>query len=656
VEYRRTAVIKLDTPESADAHLRETVEQFKYCANTASRWCWHGDDGYHVTSKSKAEQALYDQLREDTELTANLVQKGIRQAVEAVTSGVERLKNDQDTSRPTFTADTTVYDKRSATFHRDHVSLSTVNGRIECDYILPDDADTPPTKYVTDEDYEFRRATLHRRDGDWYLHASMLKEDDDTDTTTGHRTVLGVNQLAVASTGRFWSADEFDHWKQEYQKRRVRERQPHVLATTRYDQLLHPPVRPQLWGWFLSTLDLIVIDEQQQYRGVFGSHVGVVIRRLRRLAKTFDADPTIVACSATIDNPRQHTVQLTGVNPADVHVIDPDTSAGGSTHWLFWQPPRGQQGQARSTHRTTARLAAALVERGLQTIVFTRSRQAAEQCAQVAARRLQRDGSPGLADDVAAYQAALSDERREELEAGLHSGDIRAVWSANALKVGVNIGNLDAVLVDGYPGTRMELFQQAGRAGRGTDPSIVGLVGGGDPLDQYALDHSDNLLDGSVESVECNPRNPRVVTEHLPAAAAEAPLTTDDDTWFGDDLPKYVSALTDAGVLDRSLTSTDVTWTYVPDGGPPPSQHVSLRSINSRSLRITVTPDDQSPPGISASDDRDVLGELPLASGLREAHPGAIYFPGSAVPRHRCRSRPGSATGDSWLLLADRMG
>jgi len=156
-------------------------------------------------------------------LTANLVQKGIRQAVEAVKSGVERLKDGKDTSRPTFTADTAVYDKRSATFHRDHVSLSTPDGRIECDYSLPDDADTPPMKYVTNEDYEFRRATLHRRDGDWYLHASMLKEDD-TDTTTEHRTVLGVdlgvNQLAVASTGRFWSADEFNHWKREYEQRR----------------------------------------------------------------------------------------------------------------------------------------------------------------------------------------------------------------------------------------------------------------------------------------------------------------------------------------------------------------------------------------------------------------------------------------------------
>jgi hypothetical protein len=102
VAYRRTAVIKLDTLEGANKHLRETVEQFKYCANTASEWCWYGDDGYHVTSKVKAEDALYDQLREDTELTANLVQRGIRQAVEAVKSGVERLKNNQDTSYPTF--------------------------------------------------------------------------------------------------------------------------------------------------------------------------------------------------------------------------------------------------------------------------------------------------------------------------------------------------------------------------------------------------------------------------------------------------------------------------------------------------------------------------------------------------------------------------
>ncbi|NUC74501.1 transposase [Haloterrigena sp. SYSU A558-1] len=227
MEYRRTAVIKLDTPEGADASLRETVEQFKHCANTASEWCWHGDDGYHVTSKAKAERALYDRLRDETDLTANLVQKGIRRAVEAIKSGVERLKCGENTSQPHFSADSAVYDKRSATFHRDHVSLSTVDGRVECDYILPDDSETPPTKYVS-EDFEFRMAHLQYRNGDWYLHASMRNveaDEESPESESKHRTVLGVdlgvNNLAVASTGRFWSADEFNHWRREYEKRRA---------------------------------------------------------------------------------------------------------------------------------------------------------------------------------------------------------------------------------------------------------------------------------------------------------------------------------------------------------------------------------------------------------------------------------------------------
>jgi len=225
VEYRRTAVIKLDTPEGAEPLLRGTVEQFKHCANTASEWCWHGDDGFHVTSKAKAETALYDQLKTETDLTANLVQKGIRRAVEAVKSGVERLKRGEDTTKPYFSADSVVYDKRSATFHRDHVSLSTVDGRIECEYILPDDAETPPTKYVADDDWEFRMGHLQYRDGNWYFHASVQKQTDETpESDAEHSTVLGVdlgvNNLAVTSTGTFWSANEFNHWRREYEKRR----------------------------------------------------------------------------------------------------------------------------------------------------------------------------------------------------------------------------------------------------------------------------------------------------------------------------------------------------------------------------------------------------------------------------------------------------
>jgi len=228
VEHRRTAVIKLDLPDGADASLRETVEQFKHCANTASEWCWHGDDGFHVTSKAKAETALYDQLKTETDLTANLVQKGIRRAVEAVKSGVERLRRGEDTSQPHFSADSAVYDKRSATFHRDRVSLSTIDGRIESDYILPDDPETPPTKYVSDADFEFRMAHLQYRDGDWYLHASMrnveTEHEESSESDPKHSTVLGVDlgvtNLAVTSTGRYWSGAESNHWRREYEKRR----------------------------------------------------------------------------------------------------------------------------------------------------------------------------------------------------------------------------------------------------------------------------------------------------------------------------------------------------------------------------------------------------------------------------------------------------
>jgi hypothetical protein len=144
-ELRRTVITKLDLPEGADESLSGTIDQFKHCTNTASEWCWHGDDGYHVTSKAKAERALYADLKADTDLTTNLVQKGIRRAVEAVKSGVERLKDGERTSRPTFRKPSVVYDKRSATFNEHHATLSTVDGRIRVDYVLPGDPEVRRT-------------------------------------------------------------------------------------------------------------------------------------------------------------------------------------------------------------------------------------------------------------------------------------------------------------------------------------------------------------------------------------------------------------------------------------------------------------------------------------------------------------------------------
>jgi IS605 OrfB family transposase len=231
----RTVEVKLGVPTERCDDLHQTKDQFLHCANTTAEWAWRHPNDYCVTSKQKAENALYDQLRNETELTANLVQKGIRRAIEAIKSGVSRLKKGEKTSQPHFDAWSIVYDKRSATFHRDHVSLSTVNGRVECDYVISDDAEgTPIDKYLLNEDYEFRMSILqydHSTES-FYLHARMRRTTDEQEQSTTsssdtkHRTVLGVDlnvdgSLAVTSTGAFiGNADEMNHRRREFEKTR----------------------------------------------------------------------------------------------------------------------------------------------------------------------------------------------------------------------------------------------------------------------------------------------------------------------------------------------------------------------------------------------------------------------------------------------------
>ncbi|ELZ31353.1 IS1341-type transposase [Halogeometricum pallidum JCM 14848] len=251
MEVIRTVKVKLDVHDKRCNDLHQTKNQFLHCANTTAEWAWRHPNNYCVTSKQKAENALYERLRNETELTANLVQKGIRRAIEATKSGVARLKKGDNTSQPHFDAWSVVYDKRSATFHRDHVSLSTVNGRVECDYVIPNNVEgTPIGKYLLNEDYEFRMSTLQydRPTESFYLHARMRRvESNEQSTTTSdihqtesdaahqnaqrsedakHRTVLGVDlnvdgSLAVTSTGTFiGNADEMNHRRREFEKTR----------------------------------------------------------------------------------------------------------------------------------------------------------------------------------------------------------------------------------------------------------------------------------------------------------------------------------------------------------------------------------------------------------------------------------------------------
>ena len=255
MDVRRTAVVKLAVSDEHRDALHRTAEQYLYCANRTAEYCW-SDTSYTEckTNKRQVRDALYSDLREETELQAQLVQAAIRRAVEAVKGVVERWKKGQRVSRPTFTAETMDYDKRSATFYRNKASLATVEGRVECSFVLPADSPTPYEEYVLSADYEFRESTL-RYDAatdEFYLHISTRKSDDDeVSADTGHsdQTVLGidlgVNSLAVSSTGTFWQGDDYDHFCREFEKRRGEMQQRGTQAA--HNALLRLGKREEAW-------------------------------------------------------------------------------------------------------------------------------------------------------------------------------------------------------------------------------------------------------------------------------------------------------------------------------------------------------------------------------------------------------------------------
>ncbi|WP_128478973.1 DEAD/DEAH box helicase [Halorussus pelagicus] len=439
-----------------------------------------------------------------------------------------------------------------------------------------------------------------------------------------------------------------DTSKQE--RRDIRARQPDIVLTT--PDMLHQSFLPYAnspshWRWLFQQLNTIVIDEVHEFRGIFGSHVSLIFRRLSRLAEYHDSTPQYVCCSATIGNPIEHAATVTGQPAEQFRLVDDDASATGPRHWVFWNPPirkddtddskddaadaptvdapdqltappvelphqnelRG--GERRSNHPETVRLFCDLVQRGYQTLVFTRARQGAEQYANWCDNRLRKRGEHDLADQITAYHSALSDERRTTIENDLRNGDVRGVWSTNALELGIDVGSLDAVLLDGHPGTSMSTFQRAGRAGRGQNPSLVVLVASPNPLDQYCMANPDVLFDGEPEQAAVNPANTQILDDHICCAADELYLRTDDDTYFGDQYPETVGSLDEAGTLERFNTQHGSRWEYVEDASPQHS--MDIRSIDDRQIELY----DQLR--------ETTLTTLPFGDALRDAHPGAIY-------------------------------
>ena len=387
----------------------------------------------------------------------------------------------------------------------------------------------------------------------------------------------------------------------------IRQHANYVLTNP---DMLHHGILPnhQAWAPFLRRLQYIVIDESHVYRGVFGSHISAVLRRLRRLCERYGSHPTVIACSATTADPATSVATLIG---DDVIAITEDTAPAGPKAIAFWQPGLLADATDAPVRRTataeTADLLADLVVAGLQTLAFVRSRKGTEAVAATTKAHLD-DIDPALAHGVAAYRGGYLPEERRELEDALRSGAITAMAATNALELGVDIAGLDAVLVSGWPGTRASLWQQFGRAGRTGDPALCMFVARDDPLDTYVVHHADVVLGQPVEATVFDPANPYVLGPHLCAAAAELPLTDDDAVrWFGPTAIEQLQALAEDGLLRRRPTG----WFWT----------ARERASDLADLRGTGG----APISVVEADTGRLLGTVDAGSAPGTVHEGAVY-------------------------------
>ncbi|MEV0896577.1 DEAD/DEAH box helicase [Actinoplanes sp. NPDC049802] len=381
--------------------------------------------------------------------------------------------------------------------------------------------------------------------------------------------------------------------------------------------MLHHSLLPghSRWGVFLRRLRYVVIDECHTYRGVFGSHVAHVLRRLRRAAARYGASPTFVLASATSGDPAGSASRLTGL---PVTAVTDDASPRGAVTFALWEPPLlpvfdGPEDVAveeaapirRSALRETADLLTDAVVAGTRTLAFVRSRRGAEVVASLARQSL-NEAVPGLGDRVAAYRAGYLREDRRAIERALLSGELLGLASTNALELGVDLAGLDAVLICGYPGTRASLWQQAGRAGRAGGEALAVLVARDDPLDTYLVHHPEAVFGRPVEATVLDPANPYVLGPQLCCAASEAPLTDADLALFGDASVEIVQRLAAEGVLRRRPSG----WYWTHRGRP----EVDLRGTGGAPVAV-----------VEAATGR-LLGTVDPGSSHVMLHPGAVYL------------------------------
>ncbi|RYG38424.1 DEAD/DEAH box helicase [bacterium] len=386
-------------------------------------------------------------------------------------------------------------------------------------------------------------------------------------------------------------------------KRSEVRRTSHLILTN--PDMLHTGILPnhESWAKFFKSLRMIVIDEMHVYRGIFGSHVANVLRRLLRIAEWHRAKPVVMGCSATIGNPGDLFRKLTSREPV---IVDQDGSPQGRRTFVFHNPPEVAPGRRLSANVAASEMVATLAEAGLRTLAFSRARVSAELVLRYTRDRLERGGLVPP-DRVESYRAGYTPVERREIERGLFEGRLAALSATNAMELGVDVGGLDAVVINGYPGTASSFWQQAGRAGRGSRDGLAVLVAHDDPLEQWLLRNPRTLLEARNENVALNPENRHVLVRHLLCAAYERPIAPSELQRFGD------GALELAEDLDRSGELQFSAGLFVYPGFDPPALKTSLRSGSGETVSLML-------------EDGTELGTMERWRAFTGAHEGAIYL------------------------------
>ena len=376
--------------------------------------------------------------------------------------------------------------------------------------------------------------------------------------------------------------------------------------------MLHAGILPNhaRWARFFERLRYVVIDEVHTYRGVFGSHVAAVLRRLARICAHYDAKPQYLTSSATIANPEELASSLTG---REVTLIEEDGSPRGAKSFALWNPPfiDDEDRVERLSPLTEAqRLMCDLIDEDIQTIAFVRTRKMVELLYRFTQEELSHR-SAARARRIKPYRGGYLPEERRAIEKQLFNGELLGVVSTNALELGIDIGSLEACLIVGYPGTIASTWQQAGRAGRGEAPSLVVLIGHNTPVDQYLMHHGEYLFGKSPEHAIIDPENPHVAVGHLRCAAHELPITVEESPeLFGEFTPAMLELLGD----EKHLRRIKDQWHWAQSSYP--ASQVALRTIDDATYTIQQ----------ETEDGPRTIGTLDEISAFMQAHTHAVYL------------------------------